>query len=116
MLSKCCNPSCVDSFRYLTGGKLFRLENNPSNHAITEYFWLCPKCSATMTLCISDEGEVIPVAVPTPIHAGTGSTITKRQKGLLLSDVSLIRRKDMVNVRDASADRVGRIRDGDAMS
>lgn len=113
MLSKCCNPSCLDSFRYLTGGKLFRLENehalNTSNHAITKYFWLCPRCSATMTLCLSDEGEVTPVALPTPIHAGTGSTITKRQKGLSLSEVSLIRRKDMVNVLDASAARVAEI-------
>lgn len=94
MLGKCTNPSCSVSFRSLEGGILFRLEADPalrlSNPKTLEYYWLCRSCSATMTLQISEEGNVIPV--PVPVHGGThqrDSILPKRQNGLLLSGVSL---------------------------
>ena len=65
MLSKCANPDCSNSFRYLHEGKLFRLETGiggkdglaraaesevrkSSRHL--EFFWLCDNCAARMTL------------------------------------------------------------------
>lgn len=60
MLSKCANPNCAASFRYLHDGKLFRMETPPllaaaSEHARKppqriEFFWLCQTCSEHMTL------------------------------------------------------------------
>lgn len=94
MVAKCCNPSCSAHFRYLEEGRLFRLEKDPalrsSNTAAVEYFWLCPRCSSTMTLCISKEGKVIPLALPALVHGGSGGAdfiLEQRQKGLLLSRV-----------------------------
>ena len=74
---------------------LFRLEPDPtlrsSNLKTPEYYWLCGNCSAAMTLHISDEGKVIPVALLAPVHGdphGSGFISSERQKGLLLSGVS----------------------------
>lgn len=62
MLSKCANPDCSATFLYLHEGKLFRIqvETSDSSQAAgdestklirqTEFFWLCPECSASMTL------------------------------------------------------------------
>jgi hypothetical protein len=67
MLSKCANPQCTASFRYLHDGKLFRMEV-PAALAVmqdnrnakkpphrTEFFWLCDACSTQMTLTYSKE-------------------------------------------------------------
>jgi hypothetical protein len=100
MLAKCHNPSCSNSFRSLTDGKLFRLDNDPSvkpSRFVTEYFWLCPMCTATVTLCISTEGEVIPVPLVERVH-GSRSLVTNRHNGLLLTEVSFFGRKDMTMV------------------
>lgn len=65
MISKCANPLCDARFLYLHEGKLFRFEREcqdagevllgidpkllkPSSRV--EFFWLCGKCSAWMTL------------------------------------------------------------------
>src|ERR1017187_7918556 len=95
MVAKCSNPSCSASFRHLEEGMLFRLETDPtlrsSNLKTPEYYWLCGSCSAAMTLHISKEGKVIPVALPAPAHGaphGSGFISSMRQKGLLLSGVS----------------------------
>ncbi len=99
MLGKCTNPSCSASFRYMEDGILFRLETDPalrlSNPKRPEYYWLCRNCSAAMTLHISKEGKVIPVALPTPIHGVSQNGVPhrsdfiglKREDGLTLSDV-----------------------------
>lgn len=67
MVSKCANPACGVSFRYLREGKLFRIErpsqqNSGSRSQFAddpvpkkaashvEFFWLCRDCSQTMTL------------------------------------------------------------------
>jgi len=68
MLSKCANPSCTSSFRYLHQGRLFRFEielqenvredipDKPRRYL--EYFWLCDECSASMTLCYDHDSGV----------------------------------------------------------
>jgi hypothetical protein len=66
MLSKCANPDCPSSFRYLHEGKLFRVhfDSSETESASTpyidgdskkpirrvEFFWLCKDCSEKMTL------------------------------------------------------------------
>jgi len=65
MISKCANPACSARFLYLHEGKLFRFEREAQNHdevllgfdpAVlkrennVDFFWLCGRCSATMTL------------------------------------------------------------------
>jgi hypothetical protein len=65
MISKCANPSCSAAFLYLHEGKLFRFEREATDDTEpllgfdrtvrkhsrgVEFFWLCEKCSMTMTL------------------------------------------------------------------
>jgi hypothetical protein len=59
MLSKCANPSCSTSFRYMHEGKLFRFEvetqEEPAESAgqsrrRIEYYWLCNACCCSMSL------------------------------------------------------------------
>jgi hypothetical protein len=94
MLSKCANPDCSATFRYLHHGKVYRLDPDvlalraDSSHsdfgvplsAVTrlapvplrksarspEYFWLCDHCSETMTLR-AERGNVVLVETLRPI-------------------------------------------------
>jgi hypothetical protein len=50
-----------------------------------------------MTLCISHEGQVIPVAEAELVRGSKGRS-TDRKKGLLLSDVSFFGRKNMAKL------------------
>jgi len=58
MLSKCANPECSASFRYLHEGRIFYLAPTPDlqiamgmrHPALHERFWLCLPCSKAMTL------------------------------------------------------------------
>ncbi len=107
MLAKCCNPSCTHSFRYLSDGKLFRLENDPGlrqSNPTKAYFWLCASCSATMTLRIGPEGEVTAVALAEQFH-GSNFLATNCPKGLSISDVGFFGRKEMAKVRGTGADK-----------
>ena len=67
MVSKCANPSCSASFRFLHEGKVFRVETlrdfgeaaderlsfkKPARHL--EFFWLCERCAALMTLSVEN--------------------------------------------------------------
>ena len=59
MLSKCLNPACTASFRYLRDGRIYQLEfpsspNSPSPFRRREYFWLCGSCCSTMTVVLRD--------------------------------------------------------------
>jgi hypothetical protein len=78
MLSKCANPQCSASFRYLHDGKLFRMEvtanfavvNDPAQNAKkpplrTEFFWLCNTCSKQMTIIYNREVGVTTRPLPT---------------------------------------------------
>jgi hypothetical protein len=75
MLSKCANPKCSAPFHYLHDGRLFEVQVTPQNIAVAttdtgenapkkrpskvERFWLCSKCSATMTLAVNRDNEVL---------------------------------------------------------
>lgn len=63
MVSKCANPGCSASFRYLHSGQLFRIEKPAKNTSPAveedgmrkplrrlEFFWLCDSCAGRMTL------------------------------------------------------------------
>jgi hypothetical protein len=72
MLSKCANPTCSTTFRYLREGKLYLLDPKAtsvnrgaraqSEHEgrpfIYEYFWLCSSCCRDMTIQIDNHFEV----------------------------------------------------------
>ena len=67
MLSKCVNPTCSTSFRYLHEGKVFRLERGVdgtvhSTHQF-EYFWLCPVCATFLTVVFES-----PAVKVQPLH------------------------------------------------
>lgn len=57
MLTKCANPECANPFRYLRGGRLFRLAVESPASSLggkptrrIERFWLCDSCSTYLTL------------------------------------------------------------------
>jgi len=60
MLSKCLNPSCSRTFRYLHDGQVFQLEipkRVPGSGRVgklTECFWLCAQCCATLTIVMKN--------------------------------------------------------------
>ncbi len=71
MLSKCANPECAETFRYLHEGKLFYLATTPETETamamespeVRERFWLCAQCSKQMTLVWGGtEVKVVPLA------------------------------------------------------
>jgi hypothetical protein len=62
MLSKCANPACSESFRYLHQGRIFSLLSGPGYSGVNavwdhllesqvERYWLCDSCSQSMTVC-----------------------------------------------------------------
>jgi hypothetical protein len=78
MLSKCLNPRCSATFRYLRQGRLFRIDfSEPSRKSALaagrmvtstcgkadpiEHFWLCANCATTMTIELGEDGAVRPV-------------------------------------------------------
>jgi hypothetical protein len=94
MLAKCSNPSCFAPFRSLQAGRLFRLESDPilrpDNSSRVEYFWLCGRCSSTMTLSIGEDETVVAVPVQKPSSvADRGAHLWVEQKrGLFLRSIS----------------------------
>lgn len=61
MLSKCANPTCFASFRYLRQGRLFKIEKGAigfdgarSTIHRTEYFWLCERCAKSLEVVVED--------------------------------------------------------------
>jgi hypothetical protein len=65
MLSKCANPSCPTTFRYLHEGKLYVIAPRQvvPRHNTTcsrrpaqlEYVWLCSSCSLYLTIQTDEE-------------------------------------------------------------
>jgi hypothetical protein len=94
VLAKCSNPLCSAKFLHLKEGRLFRLESDPALQSLSdqlEYFWLCPRCSTTMALRLSEDGTVVTVPLPKRIRGVPGDvafTSQHRGKGLLLRSVS----------------------------
>jgi len=72
MLSKCANPPCSNTFRYLSEGKLYLIDskaalvrhgvraesNNAGKSCIYEYFWLCSSCCRDMTIQIDNNFQI----------------------------------------------------------
>jgi len=61
MLQKCANPGCAAPFRHGSHGKFFRVSIDQdgdiqilavsSHHSLRpDYFWLCRRCSATVSI------------------------------------------------------------------
>ena len=75
MLSKCVNPACTTSFRYLHEGKVFRLEHladaTDGRAHNFEYFWLCSACANFLTVVF--EQQTVKVR---PLHLELPSTST----------------------------------------
>jgi len=68
MLSKCANPACFAPFRYLREGKLFEIQTHDPVQSIaepkkparrTEFFWLCDRCSAELTIILDEHKRVV---------------------------------------------------------
>lgn len=100
MLSKCSNPSCGESFKYLDDGQLFRLETEPltnlSEVKDPEYFWLCSSCCRRMTLRLNDDAKVMAVPLSNPSARGEGThfVLLERRQGVLLSTIHFLRQPD----------------------
>lgn len=73
MLSKCANPTCSNTFRYLHEGKLYLINSAsccygrkriaiPANKSgVPEYAWLCSVCCRYLTMRLNEEGGTIAV-------------------------------------------------------
>lgn len=95
MLANCANPTCSASFRLLVKGRLFRLEADPvlgsSKSSRMEYFWLCHRCSSTLTLRLREDGTVTTILLPKDIQGvpdRVALASVHRQEGLWLRTVS----------------------------
>ncbi len=70
MVSKCANPACSATFRYMHEGRLFHLvvgprSPEPEKEAPFERFWLCDECSRKLTVVARPEGVlVVPLQQP----------------------------------------------------
>jgi hypothetical protein len=87
VLSKCANPGCSEQFRYLHQGKLYCLIPTPEVQAVGngriptlyERFWLCARCSKTLTLIWSGTQATVvplpakPVSMPEVLSAKSES-------------------------------------------
>jgi len=70
MVSKCANPACPVSFRYLRDGRLFRFEGEESVPSQTgetissaktqarraRFAWLCHQCCSKVKLVVRSDG------------------------------------------------------------
>lgn len=97
MLNTCANPNCCEPFRYLRDGKLFRLQTDvkgsSSEISNPEYFWLCARCAKTLSLRLTEDGEVVVTHAPaTPDQVAQYDFIPlDRQHGLLLGCLHILR-------------------------
>jgi hypothetical protein len=94
MLSKCANPSCAGSFRYLHEGKMFHLfvdlgtgksitTHGPSR---VERFWLCDRCSRTLTLVLRRVGGAVPIQVEVVASGGDRNIPASTQEHSILTE------------------------------
>lgn len=103
MLSKCLNPRCSATFRYLRQGRLYRVDFSeaqrkgalaggidpaPARSRVDsiEHFWLCEGCAATLTIEVSEGSEVR--LVPLEVSARTPAAASAPPLGGLLADAS----------------------------
>lgn len=79
MLSKCANPNCSNTFRYLHEGKLYLIGSRPANakrngssrHATEfsapEYAWLCSTCCRHMSIRFDQKRGAVVVCKSEPL-------------------------------------------------
>ena len=96
MLTKCANPKCFASFRYLHDGKVFMIKNEgatamsalrsePPNEACvatsSQYYWLCSKCTQTMTIVLDRHKTVRVVSIATlrALERDRGTPLNQQQ-------------------------------------
>lgn len=71
MLSKCANPACTTVFQYLRDGRLFQMETGAGSSQRVdkktprriEYFWLCNRCAAELTLRYEPGAGVVTIPI-----------------------------------------------------
>ena len=77
MLTKCANPACNATFRYLRDGRVFKVERAPDQTPsiagtkppqLVEHYWLCDDCAVQMTLGIDFYGNVITLPLEEPLE------------------------------------------------
>ena len=99
MVSKCLNSQYSAAFKYFGRGRLFRIDYSEAERRSVltgkkvvvsirskinpiEHFWLCEKCATTMTVELSDAGEVrlvpLEVSVRGPKSVPAPQTDTER--------------------------------------
>jgi len=70
VLSRCLNPACKATFRYLYEGRIFTVErlvaspDGLNTERMIEHYWLCQPCSKSMRVVVENG---VPTAVP--IHS-----------------------------------------------
>lgn len=89
MLAHCINEGCSAPFRYLREGRLFSLaieRDTQSGDGVlrlngqVEHFWLCGRCSRTMTLSI-DNGRIQVVPRTDIPRASQGLSVDEHGSG-----------------------------------
>jgi hypothetical protein len=81
MLSKCANPDCSASFHYLHDGRLFELHVGKGGNGDTskkpsqnvERYWLCSKCSVTLTLAVDPDNKILVLPLRTRLRSAAAS-------------------------------------------
>ena len=83
MLSKCANPECSAAFRYFGEGTVFEVDYHSEADGdwedmpfsgkkpprSVERFWLCARCSETMTLAVDRQYKLRLLRRPGPVRA-----------------------------------------------
>jgi hypothetical protein len=70
MLSKCANPGCSESFRYLGEGRLFQVERTVKADSSggkvrkIEHYWLCGRCSQAMRIGVLENEALLIFSEP----------------------------------------------------
>jgi len=80
MLNHCANPGCARRFRKLEEGKLFLVEVDVAEAALSareagpgrlfrhlEHYWLCDGCASVLTLSFEQERGVVAVPLARPL-------------------------------------------------
>lgn len=74
MLAKCTNLYALLRSGIVAKGHLFRLETGEADGSskvkVTEYFWLCERCSVSMTLHLAYDGRVMPTELQGRVRHG----------------------------------------------
>ena len=57
MIGNCFNPKCKQELRYLRQGSVYQREAGAGVEFHSEFFWLCPNCSALFKIASDEQGE-----------------------------------------------------------